>query len=503
MSTPDETLHDGHGSTDACADASRFLISAFPGSGAESLLAALMPMPGLQVLRPLELAARSRSTAAAAVPSPDTDTDRRIVAPVWGPQSGADGLYLVRNPFHVLVELSAMVSPDGATPWARGALLGTIAQALFGEEISGLMPSEETFASLLAGLWARHVRMALVSGLPILQCEHVLTAPELWGARVAALARDGAPLPAAEADVMILPAADIRASNTPAPLSDSQINAIWLIAGDMMQACGYVVRGGTLIVGEVPLPPIRSGVGAAAFAHSSGEVDERSVTDMRLGRVLRALEIVQQREQTFDTMSQVISDLCRQQEEGARKSQREISGLQLEIAETRQALERLQFRAVQLQSDLATVRESYLTLADLEVIPPSAKCVRLGSDYLEIGRTRNTPAKISFFLPKKQVLNWGFLLSVTIDNVDDSPLPPIVVAYTSGGRARRLKHAVAAGDNHLAFILSQVDEGALLHLLIAPRIALYRIEDFAVLPLMVVSKPARSAPPTEESAPDT
>lgn len=503
MSTPDETFFNGHGSTDACADASRVLIAAFPGSGADRLLAALTLMPGLRVLRPLELAVRSRSIAASAVPSPDLDIDARIVAHAWGPQPGADGLCLVRNPFHVLAELSAAISPDGSSSWARGALLGTIAQTLFAEEIAGLTPNEDTFAILLAGLWARHVRMVLASGLPILQCEHVLNAPELWATHVAALVGHGTPLPVAGGDVMILPPTSIRAENTTFPLADIQVKAIRLVAGDMMRACGYEVRDGALIVGPVPQPPTASMTDAAAFALSSRDAGPRAAADGRLGRILHAIEAGRQREQTFDAMSQVISDLCRQQDEGFRKSQREISGLQLEVTETRQALDRLRLRSAQLHCDLATVRESYLTLAELDVVPPAAKCVRLGPDGLEIGRTRNTPARISFSLPEEKSCNWIMFLSVTIDDVEDSPLPPVVISYTSRGRARRLKQSVASGDNHLAFILSHVDEGVQLHLLISPRTALYRIEDFAALPLMVVSKPSRSDSLTKEASPDT
>lgn len=501
MSTPDEILFNGHGGTETCADAARFLISAFPGSGADSLMAALVPMPGVRVLRPLELAARLRSTAVPEEIPPEAGTDLRTVAHVWEPRPGADGLCLVRNPFHILAELSATLSPDGPTPWARGALLATIAQTLFAEEIHGLAPNEDTFASLLAGLWARHVRAVLASGLPILQYEHVLTAPESWGGHVAALASRGSPLPAVGEGVLLLPPASVRAENTAARLSDVQVKAIRLIAGDMMRACGYEVRDGALVIGPVPPPPFMAE--AAAFAPSSREVCARAEADGRLGRALHALEAGRQREQTFDTMSQVISDLCRQQDDSFGKSQREIRALQLEIAQTRQVLERLQYRSTQLLCDLVTVRESYLTLADLDVPPPAAKCVRFGSEGLEIGRTRNTPAKISFSLPTGQACNWIILLSVAIEDADDSALPPVVISYSSQGRARRIKHPVTTGDNQLAFILAQSDEGALVHLLIAPRVALYRIEDFAVLPLMTVSRPGRPEQPAEEAAPET
>lgn len=501
--TPLETPREGRGGTGADADPRVFLISAFPGSGADRLLAALAPARGLHVLPPLDLAPRRRQAAPAPEPGvdPSLGAGGRVVAQDWRPRAGTEGLVLVRNPFQVLAELSASVAAESeaAAPRARGGLLDAIAQALFDEDAAGLAPDAETFAGLLAGLWARHARALLASGLPVLQCERLAAAPEHWAAHIASLAGNGTPLPATDGAALILPPASLRAEGTMVALSEAQVSAIRLIAGDAMQACGYALQDGALVVTPGAPPPAPPPVDEAERPLKAQLQAQRAAFDVLSAQVLRALEAGRRRERTFDTMGQVVSDLCRQQEASFKKSQREISDLAMEVIEARQSLERMQSRAAQLQRELAAIRDCYLTLADLGVAPPTAKFVRLGDDVIEVGRTKNTLAKISLSLPSAQDSSWIAFLSVTVADAGGSPLPPLAISYASGTRNRRLKQPVAVGDNHLMFILSRVNGNATVNILIEPRAAPYRIQDLALLPLTSAS--GLAGPADDEATP--
>ncbi|MFG1481087.1 hypothetical protein V5F53_20915 [Xanthobacter sp. V4C-4] len=530
MSLFDETPDGGRGASDA--GASPFLISAFPGGGGDHLLAELAARPGLCVAppapwpgapdpadRPEETGAHPDGAATADRPEQEERGGRRV-ALTWRPGVGG-GLALVRNPFHVLAELSAGLGAAGpAQARARGTLLRALAAILSGSEeghepgAEGMVsdglalddtgPDDTAFAALVAGLWARHARALLASGLPLLQLERFAAAPEAWAAHVAACAIGGAPLPEAT-DALLLPAASVRAEQTGFALSDAQVSAIVLVAADALRACGYQWHDGGLAVR--PAGPVAA-VPAAGDSPIQAQLRTHGAAIAGLsGQVRRALEAGRRREQTLDVMGQVIADLCRQQEASFKASQQELADRAAEAAQARHALDLVQARTAHLQRELSAIRGSGLTLSDLDVAPPTAKFVRLGEDVIEVGRTKNTPARISLTLPAAPASNWIVVLSVTVEAAGgEEALPPLGLSYASGPRNRRLRLPVAVGDNLLMFILSGVNENATASLLIEPRAAPYLISDLAFIPLTMTagrgSAPAEAPDPAEEEAPE-
>lgn len=511
MSVPPSTAPDV---ADAGSQANprTFVICGFPGSGIEHLLGALTARHGrrLQTLPPLALPGQGGTSAAPAPQNAATeDAATRRIAQRWRPLAHDDGLVLVRNPFHVFAELVAMTGGGEAAARGRAALLQAIITALFPDDLAasgapsaGPFPvDDDTFAALVGSLWARHVRAMLSRGWPVLQYEQLAADEEAVVTTIADLAAKGAPLPMV-ASPLLLPADSLSAMATAAPLTSTQIGALRLAAGDMLEACGYLwqAEGGLAIErprqSEAPVPPSSDRAlqpfqaQMAAFEGLSAEVR-------------RALDVGRRRERMFDTMSQIAADLCRQQETAFQKNQQEVAELTAQVQQAREFLDHAKTRATQLQRDLAATRDSYLLLSDLAVTPPTAKFVRLGDETIDIGRTKATTARISVTLPSASESNWMILLTVTVETegATDNALPPLALSYVSGGRNRRVRQSVGAGDNALTFILARVEPSSTVHFLLEPRVTPYRLRDLAFIPMTSAATLARTVEDDEPTSP--
>ncbi len=461
-----------------------FVVCAFPGSGVDHLLAALVGAPGLDVQPPRLLLASA--------PDPSPTGAARVVTHGWMPAPVAPGLALIRNPFHVVADLSASLpaDPDKASA-ARMALITAISRTLFEAPAADWGPDAMGFAAVVTSLWARHARQVLDSGWPVLQLEQFCFAPEAWTARIVASASAGATLSTADATALTLPPQSLQTPDDPLRPSSAERDLIALIAGPTLGACGYRLSQDNL---DVQPPQVAAALPEGATRVLDAQLQtQRAVLEGLETRTLEAIAKVQARERTVGILSRMANDLCRQQEAMVKQNHREMTKAQADLARAETHLAQQQAHADTLYRNLMAVADSHLTLADLTRDPAPPAFVRCDDHVIVVDHAKSAKATISLRVPWKWASSWLVLLEIEVEAGAKAAPPPLTLSYRSGGKDLSQDAALSAGRNHLRCLVTAPDLSAPLRLVVPPRPQAYRIQNLALVPLAPTSKDDRTA----------